>query len=453
MTDTLLAAATVMNGVLHGRDRKFRGISTDTRTLREGELYFALSGPNFDGKDFVGAAKAAGAAAAVVAGAVDEELPQIDVNDTREALGRFAAAWREQYDLTVVGITGSNGKTTVKELVGACLAERGPTLATQGNLNNDIGVPLMLARIEKKHRFGVFEMGANRAGEIAGLTALVNPQVVLLTNAGAAHLEGFGSVEGVARAKGEILQHDPRPEVAVLNADDPFFDYWTSLVADVRVVSFGLESKADVRADEIVVGVEQSHFRLRLPESDIVVRLPLAGIHNVRNACAAAAVAHALGIAPKKIKAALEKAGPVSGRLQPMHGIKGATLFDDSYNANPRSVVAAAEFLSRLSGERWLVLGDMKELGDEAAAIHREVGEAVRAAGIDRLLAVGELTRHAVEGFGEHAGWYASIDALVNDLRDGLEPGVNVLVKGSRSMRMERVVEALRDIEPARRKA
>ncbi len=199
--------------------------------------------------------------------------------------------------------------------------------------------------------------------------------------------------------------------------------------------------------------MEESHFRLRLPETDIVVRLPLAGIHNVRNACAAAAVAHALGITPKKIKVALEKAGPVSGRLQPMHGIKGATLFDDSYNANPRSVVAAAEFLSRLSGERWLVLGDMKELGDDAVALHREVGEAARAAGIDRLFAVGDLSRHAVEGFGEHAGWYASIDVLVNELREALKPGVNVLVKGSRSMRMERVVEALRDISPERRKA
>jgi UDP-N-acetylmuramoyl-tripeptide--D-alanyl-D-alanine ligase len=276
---------------------------------------------------------------------------------------------------------------------------------------------------------------------------------VLLTNAGAAHLEGFGSIDGVARAKGEILQAAVRPEVAVLNADDPFFDYWSSQASDVPVLSFGLDSGADIRADEVVIGVEESHFRLRFPEADVVVRLPLAGIHNVRNACAAAAAAHALGIGPQQIKAALEKAAPVGGRLQPMPGIMGATIFDDSYNANPKSVLAATEFLSRLSGQRWLVLGDMKELGDDAAALHREVGEAARAAGIDRLLAVGELSRYAVEGFGEHASWYASTGALANDLRDELSPGVNVLVKGSRSMRMERVVEALRDIQPERREA
>jgi len=453
MIDTLASAATSMDGVLHGDDREFSGISTDTRTLRAGELFFALHGPNFDGRDYVGIARASGAAGAVVSSVVDEDLPQITVDDARRALGRFGAAWRTQQDTKVVGVTGSNGKTTVKELIKACLRQEAPTLATQGNLNNDIGMPLMLARIKDKHSFAVLEMGANHAGEIAYLVSLANPEVVLITNAAAAHLEGFGSVDGVARAKGEILQNAVRPEVAVLNADDNYFDYWSSLVTDVRVVSFGFAAAADVRATEVETGVEQSHFQLCLPDGEFGVTLPLAGVHNVRNACAAAAVAHALGVDSTKIKAALEGVSPVGGRLQPLAGINGATLFDDTYNANPLSVMVAADFLAQLSGESWLVLGDMKELGDDAAALHHEVGAAARASGVDRLFGLGELTSNTVEGFGEHASWYGNIDALVDDLSATLNNNVNVLIKGSRSMRMERVVDALREVEDVRREA
>jgi UDP-N-acetylmuramoyl-tripeptide--D-alanyl-D-alanine ligase len=453
MIESLSEAAKSMHGVLHGDDRGFAGVSTDTRTLRNGELFFALQGPNFDGCDYLSTACAKGAAGAVVPRIGVENIAQIKVDDTRQALGRFGAAWRRQHDATVIGITGSNGKTTLKELIKACLAQLAPTLATQGNLNNDIGMPLMLARIEDKHRFAVFEMGANHAGEIAYLTALAKPDVVVITNAAAAHLEGFGSLDGVAHAKGEILQDAERPEIAVLNADDPYFDYWSSLIRDARMCSFGLDSRADVYADEIVVGVEQSNFHLHMPGGEIAVCLPLAGIHNVRNACAAGAVARALDIDLGQIKKALEGVSPVGGRLQPLRAANGATLFDDSYNANPVSVIAAAEFLSQLSGESWLVLGDMKELGDDAAAIHREVGEAARACGVDRLFGLGDLSRDAVDGFGEHARWYGSIDALVDELSSTLSNSVNVLVKGSRSMRMERVVDALRDIEPARREA
>lgn len=453
MIERLSSAADCMDGVLHGEDRHFAGVSTDTRTLRAGELFFALQGPNFDGRDYLDTAKTSGAAGAVVSSLVEENVSQIKVDDTRKALGRFGAAWRRNHDATVIGITGSNGKTTLKELVKACLAQQAPTLATHGNLNNDIGMPLMLARIEDQHRFAVFEMGANHSGEIAYLTDLANPDVVVITNAAAAHLEGFGSVEGVARAKGEILQNAERPEIAILNADDAYFDYWASLVDDVRLVSFGLEQSADVYADEIEAGVRQSIFHLHLPGDDVAICLPLAGVHNVRNACAAAAVAHALGIAADRIKSALEGVSPVGGRLQALRGLNGATLFDDSYNANPISVKAAAEFLSQLSGEGWLVLGDMKELGADAAELHREVGEAAQKAGVDRLFALGDLSRFAVEGFGEHASWYGSIDVLVEELSDALGDSVNVLVKGSRSMHMERVVDALRDVGPARREA
>lgn len=453
MIQSLSAAANSMNGSLHGDDRQFAGISTDTRTLRDGELFFALQGPNFNGCDYVQTAEATGAAAAVVPIRIKAGIAQIEVDDTRRALGRFAAAWRDEQDTTVIGITGSNGKTSTKELIRACLAQRAPTLATHGNLNNEIGLPLMLTRIRSEHRFAVFEMGANHAGEIAYLTALARPDVVVITNAAEAHLEGFGSVDGVARAKGEILQNDERPETAILNADDPYFDCWCSLAKDARTISFGLDGSADVRATEIVAGVEHSQFRLQFPVQNVAVRLPLSGVHNVRNACAAAAVAHSLGIDAGEIKTALEGVSPIGGRLQPLRGTNGSTLFDDSYNANPLSVNAAAEFMSQLSGENWLVLGDMKELGENAARLHREVGKKANASGINRLFAVGDLSRNTVEGFGEHASWYGSVDAMIDELTRNLTSATNVLVKGSRSMHMERVVDALREIEPARREA
>ncbi len=453
MMASLRDAAAWMHGQLHGSDREFTGISTDSRSLREGELFFALQGPNFDGCDYVQAASDNGASAAVVPGRLQCDIAQIEVDDTRKALGLFGAAWRNRHDVTVIGITGSNGKTGTKELTRACLTEHAPTLATYGNLNNDIGVPLMLARISDEHRYAVIEMGANHAGEIAYLTGLSRPDIVVITNAAEAHLEGFGSIDGVSRAKGEILQNSERPKTAVLNADDNYFDYWVSLLPDVDTVSFGLGESADVRATDIVAGIEHSHFRLHLPSEDVDVELPLPGIHNVRNACAAAAVAHSLGIGAKSIRKALQGVSPIAGRLQALRGARGSTLFDDSYNANPLSVIAAGEFLSRLSGESWLVLGDMKELGDDAEKLHRELGEKLKAIGVDRLFALGDLSRHTVEGFGEHASWFGSIDALLDELTRHLDNSINVLVKGSRSMHMERVVDALREVEAVRKEA
>ena len=453
MISTLAGAAASMHGELHGADCEFTGISTDTRSLRDGELFFALQGPNFDGCDYVATAREKGAAGAVVPHPVDDALAQITVDDTRKALGRFGAAWRSEHEVTVIGVTGSNGKTTLKELIATCLARKAPTLATKGNFNNDIGMPLMLACIDDAHRFAVIEMGANKAGDIAYLVSLANPDVVVITNAGAAHLEGFGSIEGVAHAKGEILENDPRPRVAVLNADDTYFDYWSSLVSDIQCVSFGFAESADVRADAIEAGAAGSRFRLHVGAEHIDLLLPLAGIHNVRNACAAAAVAHSLGMGIEEIRDGLESVVPVGGRLQPVRGVRGAMLYDDSYNANPLSVQAAAEFVAALPGRNWMVLGDMKELGDDAAELHREVGEAARASGVDRLFAFGDLAVHAAEGFGKHATWYASLDALVDELGEALTADVNVLVKGSRSMRMERVVDALREPAERRREA
>ena len=454
MIDSLAQAAGCMNGTLSGKDRGFVGVSTDTRSIRDGELFFALQGPNFDGHEYVGKARAGGAAAAVVSAELEDEIAQIIVDDVKLALGRFASAWRQSKKARVVGITGSNGKTTLKELVAACLGASAPTLATAGNLNNDIGMPLMLARITDEHEYAVIEMGANHAGEIAYLAALAKPDVVAITNAAAAHLEGFGSIEGVARAKGEILQVAERPTFAILNADDDYYEYWRSLVEDTTCLSFGLAGSvdADVRADNIKTSATGSQFDLQLPNASISISLPLPGLHNVRNACAAAAIAFALDIDSERIRSALENIVPVKGRLQPLAGINACTLFDDSYNANPLSVIAAAEFLASLDGESWLVLADMKELGEGAKEMHREVGASARASGVDRLFALGDLSRHCVEGFGDGATWYPDIEALLTDVLEA-DSSVNVLVKGSRSMQMERVVDALLAVDAVRREA
>lgn len=443
---TLTAAAGYMNGALHGDDSRFDGVSTDTRTLRAGELFIALEGPNFDGRDYIEVASDKGAAGAVVNALVDDaaaNISQVVVADSRRALGLLGSAWRDQLAVTVVGITGSNGKTTLKEMTAACLAGSAPTLATTGNLNNDIGMPLMLTRIGEDHRYAVLEMGANHVGEIAYLTATARPDIVAITNAGEAHLEGFGSIDGIARGKGEILCGEYRPRVAVLNADDHYFEYWCTLVEDTQLISFGIDEQADVCAADIVARDGGSDFRLCVPGGEVSVALPIAGRHNVRNACAAAAIAIAAGIDAVAIKTALESVEPVAGRLCQVPGLSGAMIYDDSYNANPLSVVAAAEFLTTLSGESVLVLGDMYELGEDAPRFHRETGEKVRAAGVDRLFATGGLSRSAVDGFGKGATWFSSVEALVAALLEELRPDLNVLVKGSRGMQMERVVEAV----------
>ena len=439
---TLSDAAKTLQGRLVGPDRSFRGVSTDTRQLRADELFVALTGPNFDGHEFVAQAAARSAAGAVVNRVVDSTLAQVEVSDTLIALGELAADWRQQMNARVVGLTGSNGKTTLKEMIASCLSIAANTIATEGNLNNEIGVPLMLLRIAPEHEFAVIEMGANHIGEIAYLTECVAPDVVAITNAGAAHLEGFGSIDGVARGKGEILQGSPRPEFAVLNADDDYFEFWAALTDDVTVLSFGLAEAATVRALDIESTPGGLSFDLRLPDSQIHIDLPLAGRHNAVNAAAAAAVALALDIDADTIRAGLNATRPVSGRLRPIAGISGLTIFDDSYNANPGSVRAAAEFLGAREGKSWLVLGDMAERGDDADRLHAEAGAAARNAGVDRLFTMGRHARCAAEAFGDGALYCESLAELNAAIHDALIEGasVDMLVKGSRSMRMERVV-------------
>jgi UDP-N-acetylmuramoyl-tripeptide--D-alanyl-D-alanine ligase len=442
-------AAQALGAECIGRDTALAGVSTDTRSLRPGELFVALQGPHFDGHDFIAQAAAAGAAAALVSRAVETDLPLLRVEDTRLALARLAHAHRARFAIPLVAVTGSNGKTTVKEMLAAILGQTGPVLATRGNLNNDIGVPLTLLRLTAEHRRAVIEMGANHPGEIACLTALAHPTVALVTNAGPAHLEGFGSIEGVAHAKGEIYCGLAPGGVAVINADDAYAPLWERLNEQRRCLRFGMRESADVSADpggmHLVIEGAQVHtrFTLRTPSGAVDVRLPLAGRHNVMNALAAAAAALATGAGLEEIRAGLQDLRGVNGRLQLRPGVGGAWIIDDSYNANPASVAAAIDVLAAYPGMRWLLLGDMAELGESGEALHRQAGEQARAAGIDRLWATGSHSRAAVDAFGAGGRHFATQDELAEAVRAGLHPAAAVLVKGSRSARMERVVEAL----------
>jgi UDP-N-acetylmuramoyl-tripeptide--D-alanyl-D-alanine ligase len=450
---SLAAAAHIMNGTLLGADRSYAGVSTDTRMLGQDELFFALQGPNFDGGAFVSAAAERSAAAAVLCEAVDVDIPQITVDDTKLALGTLAASWRQRMPAKVIGITGSNGKTTVKAILANCLSLSAETLATRGNLNNDVGMPLTLLSLSESHRYAIIEMGANHPGEIAYLTSLSRPDVVIITNAAPAHLEGFGDLDGVASAKGEILQGDVSPVFVVLNADDPYFAYWNSLLSGDTVISFGIEANASVFATDVEAEGDLMIFNLHIHAEEIPIRLPLAGMHNVSNACAAAAVLHGLGMDSKQIRQGLESVQAVSGRLQPVERITSVTVYDDSYNANPQSVIAAAEFLAAQPGHNWLVLGDMGELGEDEVLLHKAVGRAAKRLGIDRILATGKLSKNTVKTFGNGAQWYENIDGLVEELQRTATEDTNILIKGSRFMEMERVVEALINEPPTKRKA
>jgi UDP-N-acetylmuramoyl-tripeptide--D-alanyl-D-alanine ligase len=442
-----IAAAT--GGRLTGANAGFSGVSIDSRTLEPGELFFALRGERVDGHAFAGAAAARGAAGAVVERAVDAPLPQVVVRDAVAALGALAQAWRSRFDLTVVGVGGSNGKTTTKELLASVLVGAGPTLATRGNLNNQLGVPLTILGLEPAHRYAVIEMGANHPGEIAALAAIAQPTIALVTNAGDEHLEGFGDLAGVAHAEGEMFAALPPSGVAVINADDPFHDLWQTMARCARRIGFGMDAPAEVRAtgpqSRIESGAFVTVFTLVVANAQARVRLGLAGRHNVLNALGAAAAAHAAGVPLATIVAGLERMCPVRGRLQLMEGPHGAWLIDDSYNANPSSVRAGIDVLCSLPGEHWLVLGEMAELGAHTEASHTGIGDYARRAGVSRLFALGAAARHAVAAFGARASWFDDMARLGDAVAADLDAGVTVLIKGSRVNRLERVVDRLRE--------
>ena len=447
MSARLDALAAAIGARRIGADRDYAGAGIDTRTLAAGELFFALPGAYVDGHDFVSAAAERGAAAAVVARPVDADLTQLVVDDVAAALTAAGAHARNGYGGTLAAITGSNGKTTVKQMLAAICGAAGPALATRGNLNNHLGVPLTLLRLGDQAR-AVVEMGASHAGEIAALCDLARPRVGAVTNAGAAHLEGFGSLEGVARAKGEMFSHLPADGIAVINADDDYAALWRELAGSRRQLSFGVRAQADVTACDIELDDHASAFTLVMPDGQARLCLPLAGRHNVINALAAAACAYATAIDIQTIVGALTGMQPVAGRLAVTAARHGARLVDDSYNANPGSLTVALDWLAAQPGPRWVVLGDMAELGAHAETSHREAGRAARAAGVERLWVTGGQTRAAAAAFGAGGQWFVDHDALNAALTGALAEADNrgaiVLVKGSRSARMDRVADALR---------
>ena len=426
-----------------------KNISTDTRTVSAGSLFLALQGERFDAHDFAAQAADKDAVAIVVSRLLpDVSLPQILVADTRIALGRIAAWVRNQLDLQIVAITGSCGKTTVKEMCAAILRQSAPVLATQGNLNNEIGVPQTLLRLTPDERYAVVELGANHPGEIAWTTSLVKPDVAVINNVAAAHLAGFGSLRGVAVAKTEIFSGLSETGTAIINADSEFYDWWREILS-VRTLSFGVENpKADFRAENI----EQNEagiasFMLICPLGRIAIQLPVPGLHNVSNALAAAAVTTSLGLSLEQVKSGLMTMVPVKGRFCVQKLSDSVTVIDDTYNASVQSVMAAIDTLSVMPGYRVLVFGDMGELGADAATLHRQIGEHAKAKKLDTVLTIGELSRNtAVAASGQHFVNKESLYQALQQLMQQQRP-VTILAKGARSARMEDVVAFVKSCE------
>lgn len=430
-----------LDGDLVGEDAQLSGFSIDTRTLQPGDLYIAIEGERFDGHDYCRAAMEKGAAAMLVHNAVDVDLPHLQVSDTRKALGQLAKMWADRFQVPTVAVTGSNGKTTVKEMIAAMLSQLGPVLATKGNFNNDIGVPLTLLRLRAHHQYAVIEIGANHVGEVGMLSRLVQPDVALVNNVGEAHLEGFGSIEAVAQAKSEIFDGLSSDGWAVVNADDRFADHMRESAAHAHIHEFGSNEDAAVRL------LPEPELKISTDGNTLVPRFSLLGQHNRLNAVAATAVAQCMDVQAGTITLGLGLIQPVNGRLNRKAGLNGSVLIDDSYNANPDSVRAAIDVLAQRNGTRILVLGDLAELGSDEINMHAALGAYAQDAGIDQLYTVGSLSAHTSGAFngGQHCD---SQDALVASVRNQLNPGTTVLVKGSRGSRMELVANELIGVAP-----
>ncbi len=454
---TLNMVAQSVNGTLVGADRSFDAVSTDTRSLQSGELFFALRGDRFDAGEFVDEAARRGAAGAVVETRQAVDLPQVEVEDARGALGAFARSWRTRFDIPLIALTGSTGKTTVKEMIAAILRVHfgapGKTLATIGNLNNEIGLPLTVLRLRDEHAVAVLEMGAGRRGDIAYLTEIAPATIGIVTNAGAAHLEGFGTEQVVAETKGELFASLGADAVAVINRDDQFFQLWCRLAEPARIISFGFNEAADYVAGTVEETVTADGFELsfdvREANDRVAIKLPMAGRHNVLNALGAIAVTRAAGATWDSVRAGLAATEGVAGRLWTTTGRGGVRIIDDSYNANPVSVAAAIAVLAGVGGRAWLVLGDMAELGERSRELHADIGLRAKAAGIERLLTLGTQAQAAAAVFGvggqaftERDAIIAALDAAVDESRTN---DLTILIKGSRCMGMEKLVQALVD--------
>lgn len=439
-----------VEGRLIGNDREISGVSIDSRSLAEGDLFVALCGDNFDGHDYLPQVAASGAAAALVSRDVESSLPLIRVRDTQRALGYLGAFNRQLYRAPLVAITGSSGKTTAKNMVHAVLSERGRSLATEGNFNNEVGVPLTLLRLEPGVDYAVVEMGAARSGDIAWLCELGKPTVALLLNAMPAHLQGFGSVEAVAAAKGEIFDGLGAADFAIINADQAWAGQWRQRAGQATIIDFGLEQSAAVTARDVCSrGLQGTSFTALTPVGELTVELALPGMHNVANALAAIAVGLACELSLPEMARGLAAVRPVPGRLVTTVSPAGAAVVDDCYNANPGSVRAAIDILSGCDGRRTLMLGAMKELGPESEALHRQVGEYARGAGIEQLWGVGPELQATVAAFGVGGRLFADREALLASLAGEFGSADTVLVKGSRSAGMERVLQALLGDTPA----
>ena len=447
---SLVDIARAVGGELIGDQAEWimvEGVSTDTRAITRGQLFLALVGERFDAHDFLADALAAGATALLVSRAerVPAGVAAVVVDDTRLALGRLAAAWRRSFDIPLIAVTGSNGKTTTKEMIAGILRAAfgaDAVLATRGNLNNDIGLPLTLLGLDARHRAAVVEMGMNHPGEIAYLTRIGAPTAALVNNAQRAHLEGMGGLDAVAREKGSIYEGVPPTGAIVVNADDTYGEGWAALAQGRACWRFALDHQAEVRGEVSESGLQQN-LRLVTPVGEINVVLNAVGRHNARNAVAAAAACLAVGVPMEAVARGLGQFAGVKGRLQARAGVGGAQVLDDSYNANPDSVRAGIDVLARASGTKLLVLGDMGEVGSDGPAYHHEIGTYAKAQGISGLYALGEASGLTVQAFGAGAAHFDSVEALVAAIGPQMNNQTTVLVKGSRFMKMERVADAI----------
>ncbi|PPD53028.1 MAG: UDP-N-acetylmuramoyl-tripeptide--D-alanyl-D-alanine ligase [Methylotenera sp.] len=442
----LSTIAQAINGKLLGADVAVQSVGTDSRAIVSNQLFVAIKGENFDGNQFAETAIQQGAAAVLVSDAQTKARPAILVDDTKLALGQLAKYWRNQFHMPVIAITGSNGKTTTKEMLtailGAATKDAQKVHATVGNLNNDIGMPLTLLKLRKEHAYAVIEMGMNHLGEIDYLSRIAQPNIALINNAGTAHIGELGSRENIAKAKGEVFNGLNVNGVAVINADDAFCAYWQSLNAGKKIITFAISKAADVTASyEELDGL--SHMQLNTPTGSITFKLNVLGKHNIANALAASAAAVALGVSNQDIANGLQNMQAVRSRLQRKTGLNEALLIDDTYNANPDSMKAAIDVLAAMGSCSVFVMGDMGELGADAAKMHTEIGVYAKQKGIGHLLALGELSELAATAFGEGAQHFLVLDDVISNTKKLMQKNVTVLVKGSRFMKMERVVAPL----------